>query len=185
MTNVMKPVKVQAVITRHGAGTRMRYTATAGTLTATAATQTTALSWLGELITRALERDAAEQLQFAWDPANEMLWVAVPDVVHGGHRQYALRWMGTRFTIALGAGSYDERVPAADAFTGFAGVDPVLPARRTSPVTQPTGHEPVAGHTHRHWELPHAAGEVLEHSHLDGGAPHTHDPETGKQVTAP
>lgn len=121
MPPAQKFVRIPVEVTPKGDGRRRTYTAKAGVLESTGRTEHAALGHLVTLVTDALSRDTSdlrEAAQFCWDPDNRMLWVAVADVMFGGHRQYALRQAedGT-FTLALGSGS-SGTAPVAEAFTG-------------------------------------------------------------------
>jgi hypothetical protein len=86
-----------------------------------------------------------------------------------------------RFWLAL---EHDYRAGLAAGLTDASG-DPDDAGLK--PTARPP-YVPLTGHTHRHpqgADPHHPRAGWLEHSHLGGGAPHQHDPDTGGQVPVP
>lgn len=122
MTDTTRYARVRAIMGRASWHRNAPHTATAGTLQGTGTSQAAALDDLGSQLAAACERDAGEP-SFAWDAANGNLWVAVPDVIHGGHRAYVVHMDGD--TPRLGSGVSAGNADVADAFKSWAGITPV------------------------------------------------------------
>jgi hypothetical protein len=107
------------------------HTATLGTLQGRGSSQAKALEDLARLITEAAGRDSSDAVSVAWDADNRGLWVAVPDVMHGGHDEFMLTFRadGSPVRVRRVAAGVS---PARDAFAGCAGFAPVTDQRSLS-----------------------------------------------------
>jgi hypothetical protein len=117
------------------------HTATVGRVQGQGASQAKALDNLASLLTQAAGREATDSPSAWWDEANAVLWVAVPDVMHGGHTSFNIRMTGSGPVI--GGGSEGGTAPASEAFATSAGMRRVErePYRRSDEASCPmTGH---------------------------------------------
>jgi hypothetical protein len=121
MTEAQKFARVAVTMGRTGWGRHAGHSATVGTLTGRGTSVAGALADLGRLITLACERDASDAVSFAWDDENGGLWVAVPDVLHGGHTEHMVSFRpdGSPFRARSLMSSGSK--PARDAFADCAG----------------------------------------------------------------
>lgn len=124
--------KVRAAMGRAGWQRTAPHTATAGRVTGRGPSQQAALDDLGAKLAAACERDAGSdgKPSFAWDADNECLWVAVPDVMHGGHTAYIVNMRHGNPALSPCVMSGNE--PASEAFTGCLGFTPVIERRASS-----------------------------------------------------
>lgn len=113
--------RVRATMGRAGWSRHAAHTATAGTVQGTGSSQVLALADLAGQLTEAAGRGQQDPV-FAWDKANAVLWVAVPDVMHGGHRQYAVRMGPGGPEVAAGCQS-SSPYDVSQAFAGSAGTE--------------------------------------------------------------
>lgn len=124
--------RVAATLGRAGWQRDALHTATLGALQGRGTSKAKALADLGRLITEAAQRGdgQADRVSFAFDAANRQLWVAVPDVLHGGHDAYAVDVSGE--VPVHGRSTSSGVAAAADAFTRCEGMTPVTADRPTA-----------------------------------------------------
>ena len=137
MTDTQKHARVPATMGREGWRRNALHTATAGGLTGRGTSQAKALDDLARLISEACQRGAyragADGVTFAYDADNANLWVAVPDVLHGGATEYVVDCSGQAPANPHGGGS--RTGTARDAFTHSVGMAPL--ADRAAPRALP------------------------------------------------
>jgi hypothetical protein len=123
--------RVPATVDLAGWQRHAGYKATAGGLEARASSQAGALAELGDLITQACQRAGGQLadgrydgVTFRYDADNRMLWVAVPDVAHGGHHAYTVRLTADGRPYAP-HGGHSGTAAARDALADAVGIAPV------------------------------------------------------------
>jgi len=133
MTEAPKYARVQATMGRAGYSRHAAHTATLGALQGHGASQAKALEHLASLIVEACQRGASvpvDGVTFAYDADNSNLWIAVPDVLHGGASEYVVDCSGDVPANPHGGGSRTGM--ARDAFAHCVGMAP-LPDRAALP----------------------------------------------------
>jgi hypothetical protein len=101
------------------------HTATVGAVQGRGATAARALDDLGARLTAAASRDASAEPSF-WADDNGGLWVAVPDVMHGGFRGYRVSGV----TVADNAAAKmteSSKGDASEAYASAAGMRKIPP----------------------------------------------------------
>lgn len=101
------------------------HTATAGAVQGRGTSESKALADLGALLAAAASRDASAEPSF-WADENGGLWVAVPDVMHGGFRSYRVSGVTVASDASAkmtGSGTGD----ASEAYTSAAGMRKIPP----------------------------------------------------------
>lgn len=136
MSDTPRYARVQATMGRAGWSRHAAHTAKLGGLTGHGASQAKALEHLGSLITEACgrgdtSRAGGDAVAFKWDAANRQLWIAVPDVLHGGATEYAVDCSGDVPANPHGGGS--RAGMARDAWRDAVGMAD-LPDRPSLPV---------------------------------------------------
>ena len=138
MTEAQKFARVAVTMGRTGWGRHAGHSATVGALTGRGTSVAGALADLGRLITLACERDASDAVSFAWDAENGGLWVAVPDVLHGGHTEHMMTFRadGSPVRARIMSGGSGA---ARDAFATCQGFAPVTdqPGQQHAPRALP------------------------------------------------
>lgn len=121
--------------------------AEAGQLTGRGTSQAAALADLGSQLAAMASR-AQEAPAFWWDAANRVLWVTVPDAVHGGCTAYPVHMDGEVPTTSGGVSSY--AAGATVAMAASVGIVPVGPGgyrdRPGAACTHPDCIDPTDAH---------------------------------------
>lgn len=131
MTDQQRYARVPAALGRAGWQPTAAHTATTGQLAGRGKSQAEALADLARLLEEAAHR-VREAPAFWWDADNRVLWVTVPDAVHGGCTAYPVHMDGEVPTTSGGVTTYEA--PAAAAMAQSVGIVPVGPPARRAPV---------------------------------------------------
>lgn len=137
MTDTQRYARVPATMGREGWHRDAPHTATLGALTGRGTSQAGALADLGSLIIAACQRGASvpvDGVTFAYDADNANLWIAVPDVLHGGASEYVVDCSGDVPANPHGGGSRTGM--ARDAFATAVGMAPLPDRAAPKPLPQ-------------------------------------------------
>lgn len=109
-TDTPRYARVQATMGREGWRRDALHTARLGGLTGRGTSQAAALADLASLISDACQRGdtshaGGDAVTFKYDADNARLWIAVPDVLHGGATEYAVDCSGDIPANPHGGGS--------------------------------------------------------------------------------